>query len=348
MKKVIKIFIALFLGASTSLIAADRPPALVEVTTVKKGSVNPLQNFVGTVEYVTNSELASKESGAIEAIHFKEGDLVEKGTTLFTLDSKLLDLNIIQGRNALKALNADLEKQEKDYVRIEKLYNNKSISEQNFDSTKFALEKLQAQYASTKASLDSLLVKKSHTAIKAPFTGVVTTRYKDIGEWVNTGEKVANLVDISDLEIELNIPARFISFLNRESYIRTYVEGKEVETKIKALIPSADTRTRTFPVKLQVVNPEGIIGGMSANVSLPSIEKTEALLVPRDAVIKKFGQEIIFLANDGKAIMTPVKVVGFNDGKAAVTGQGIVFGAQVVVKGNERIFPNSPIRIMGQ
>jgi multidrug efflux pump subunit AcrA (membrane-fusion protein) len=67
-------------------------------------------------------------------------------------------------------------------------------------------------------------------------------------------------------------------------------------------------------------------------------------MVSRDAVIKRFGQNVVFINNDGKAMMIPVQVVGYDGDKTAIRAKGLQAGAHVVVKGNERIFPNQPIK----
>ncbi len=337
------------LGVSLSLFAAEKkPPAAVEVAKVIEGTVNPLQEFIGTAYYTKSSDLASKESGIIEKVTFQEGDLVEKGETLFALDTELLEAEIKKTQSSLRALLADLNRQEKEYARIDKLYQNRSISEQNYESVKYTYEKLQAQYSSLEASLETLFIQRANREIKAPYTGVVTTKLKDVGEWVATGSSVAKIVDTRSLEIVLNVPAKFLSYLDQDSMIIAKANGKEVSVALGSIIPQADIRTRTFPVKLEVIDPKGLIEGMSVLVSLPAIERQEALLVPRDAVIQKFNQEVIFTVKDGKANMMPVQVIGFEEGQAAVSAQGLVQGAQVVVKGNERIFPNSPVRVVGE
>lgn len=348
MKKFFRLFLLCTLILSTANAAGGKRASLVEVTKIKSGEVNPLQSFIGTVYYAKSSHLASKESGVVERVNIDEGDFVRSGDIIFILDSKVLDANIRQTRGSLKALEADLEKQTKEFGRISKLFEKRSISEQSFDNTKFALEKLKAQFASVKASLDSLLIQKSNRSIKAPYDGIITESLKEVGEWVSAGSSVAHIVDPREMEIKLNVPSRFITFLNDKSEIKTSIGNEDIKVAIKALIPKADIKTRTFPLTLKIIDTYALIEGMSAAVSVPSIKKSPALLVPRDAVIKKFGQEVIFLAKDGAAMMVPVKVIGFEGSSVAVTGQGLMAGADVIVKGNERIFPKSPIKVIGQ
>ncbi len=83
---------------------------------------------------------------------------------------------------------------------------------------------------------------------------------------------------------------------------------------------------------------------MEAYAQLPDGLKQQSLLVPRDAVIQQFGQNVLFIAVDGKAKMIPVLISGYQGGQAAVSGPDLGEGMQVVVKGNERIRDGQAIR----
>jgi multidrug efflux pump subunit AcrA (membrane-fusion protein) len=87
-----------------------------------------------------------------------------------------------------------------------------------------------------------------------------------------------------------------------------------------------------------------VFDGMEVKIKLPRDRKVEALVVPRDAVIVKFGQNVVFVNNDGKAMMLPVQIINFLGNEVAIGAQGLMPGMDVVSKGNERIFPNMPIK----
>ena len=78
---------------------------------------------------------------------------------------------------------------------------------------------------------------------------------------------------------------------------------------------------------------------------MPSADKREGLKVPRDAVIDKFGQNVIWLAKDSAAKMVPVQVIGYDEMSVAVAGPGLEDGDIVVVKGNERLREGQPVRL---
>ena len=111
----------------------------------------------------------------------------------------------------------------------------------------------------------------------------------------------------------------------------------ELKGKIIALIPSGDISTRTFPVKIRVVNTTSLMEGMEARVVLPVGDEAKVMTVHRDAVIKVFGNTVVYTVQDSKAAMLPVTVLGYKGMSAGVQAEGLEAGMKVVVKGNERL-----------
>ena len=100
---------------------------------------------------------------------------------------------------------------------------------------------------------------------------------------------------------------------------------------------------RTFPLKIRIKNSASLKEGMEARVELPTAEKKQSLVVPRDAVITMFGRTVLFAVVESKAKMIPVNVIGYEDTTAGVNAQGLKEGMKVVVKGNERLRDGQPV-----
>ncbi len=110
-------------------------------------------------------------------------------------------------------------------------------------------------------------------------------------------------------------------------------------------MPKGDIATRTFSIKIRLKNKGGLIEGMAARVMLPASAEVSGLLVPRDAVINKFGREVVFVVADGQAKMVPVEVTGYSGMQLSVKGDGLEAGQKVITKGQERIFKDgTPVR----
>ena len=139
------------------------------------------------------------------------------------------------------------------------------------------------------------------------------------------------------VDIVADVSGKYIPFIKVGMAVKVTVSGIEVEGSVFAIIPRGDVATRTFPVKIRTPNTLAFIEGMSARVVLPVGEPRKTLVVPRDAVIAKFGQTVIYAVKDSKANMLPVNVVGYQGLVAGIEGAGLEEGLPVVVKGNERL-----------
>lgn len=342
-----KYFLPILISASLFIEASQKksapPPSLVTTTAMTKGTINPLQTYVGTLYYGKKSELASEFGGVVSKVLFDEGDTVLKDTVLIKLDSKVLQANIDAKKSSLKAIEADISRQTNDLERTNVLFERNSVSKSTYEQSFYSVEKLHASANTIRNELKAMNTQLKRTSIKVPFNSVVVTRNVEVGEWVGIGDTIAKVVDINTIEAHINIPAKMISILKTYKTFTATIGKHEMEVTLKSVIPMADVATRTVLVKLDV--PKGIdfVEGMRINVKIPILKKRTSFMTPRDAVIKRFGQSVVFAAVDGVAVMIPVQVIGYNKNLTAIKGKGLVENMRIVTKGNERIFPNMPI-----
>lgn len=329
---------------------AAQGPSLVETIAVRKGEVNPLQTFVGTLQFDKRSTLAAQNSGIVKTIHFEIGQRVKKGEVLLSIDSDLLDAQIKAAQANLNSALSQETNSSKDFARYKKLLESKSITQKEYDDALTQSDASSSTVKALKAQLKQLQIQKMQKTIRAPYAGVVVEKMIDLGEWADAGTPVAKMVNTQLGEITFNTPLNIIQGLEKEKLYDIYVGEFVLKGKLLAAIPSGDKLTRTFPLKFQVQLKNGFFyDGQEAKVSLAKQGKTEAFIVPRDAVIKRFDQNVIFLVGDTmQAVMMPVNIVGYLGKDIAIKAQGLAEGATVVKKGNERIFPNSPLKIINK
>ena len=320
------------------------PPMLVAVDEIVEGQAEPMQELVGTVYYSRVSKVASEVSGLVAAVSVEDGYRVKESSPLVNLQTDILETTLTKIRNAYEQAIIDMEQARKDQARLESLHIDKLIAETTYDAQLAKAQGLEKQAAGLKADLDRLYLQKEKMVIRAPFGGLVLKREVEKGEWVNAGSTVAVVADDREVDIIVDLPERLIGFLQKGREISIRSADQSFTGKFVALVPKGDIATRTFSIKIRMKNKAGLIEGMEARASLPSGPKLSSLLVPRDAVIKQFGQQVVFLAVDGKAKMVPVQVNGYQAMQVAVSGSDLAVGQQVVVKGNERIRDGQPIR----
>ena len=319
--------------------------SLVNTTKIDQGVVNPLEEFIGSVNFSQSAKVASQSSGVVLKVNFESGDNVKKGDILVYIDSEILDSQIKSARANVEIAKIDLENSQKDYDRYKELIVKKSISQKTYDDSLFALNSAKQTITKERNSLNELLIQKNKKTIKAPFDGVIVEKSIEVGEWTNSGQAVAELINTKDIDLTFNLPTSYIYKLSKDMKYNVSVGEIQLESKLYATIAKGSRLTRTFPVKFKAQAQNSFIyDGMEAKIKLPRAKKVESLIVPRDAVIKRFGQNIVFVNLDGKAMMFPVQIIGFDKQNVAIAGQGLVKGMDVVTKGNERIFPNQPLK----
>lgn len=215
----------------------------------------------------------------------------------------------------------------------------------------------QEQIDQAQANLDAqiervelLKDRRSKYTIKSPFDGYVVREYTEIGAWIKQGDPIAEVVNINPVEIEVSIPESIVRFIRTGMEVNLRIDALGDQTfpgTLSQVIPVADPRARTFPVKVRVKNdPEDesqlIRPGMLARVVLPTAAATTGLTIPKDAAVFRGEDASVFKNVGGKAVPVPVKILAEYQDKFMVAGE-LTAGDQVVVRGNERVRPGQPL-----
>ena len=349
-KKISLLIILPFLFLYTSAYGEDKktqgmPPAIVVVSEVVSGMVIPESEFVGTVYFQEVSEVASEVSGKVEKVSFEEGQRIDRGQPLVTLNSDLLE-KAVQARVAgYGQVTSDLEKAKKDLSRAENLYKEELISEQTYDDRRFSVSNLEKKALSLRSEVEQFETELAKKTIRAPFDGIVIDKHVDRGEWVSPGMAVASFARDDMIDIITEVPESIIVHVKKGIKVKVLVAGNEIEGEVAALVPRGDISTRTFPVKVRAKNTHSLVEGMEAKVTLPSGDREKTILVPRDAVINSFGKMVVYTVNDTEATMVPVEIVGYAGMNAGIAAEGLAKGMKVIIKGHERLRPGQPVMV---
>jgi len=314
-----------------------RPPANVSVVKVKTGRVAPQSEFIATVFYQEISETASEISGLVEAVRIEEGQHLKKGHILVELGSDILRKRLQAAQASYEQALSELAIAGINLKRRETLFQKKSISQQTYDENKYRVIGTEKRAAALYARLEQIKIELEKKIIRAPFDGVVIKRHVDRGEWISEGESVAMIGKDDVIDIVAELPEKIIQYIKIGMRVKATANGQDFSGTVIAIVPKGDVRTRTFPVKIRTPNQFSLIEGMSARVTLPKGEIEEALIVPRDAVLLKFGRNVVFVADQSQATLLPVEIIGFEGLEAGVASPGLKAGMFVVVEGNERL-----------
>lgn len=197
---------------------------------------------------------------------------------------------------------------------------------------------------------------QEHTIV-APFDGYVTEEFTEMGQWIAKGSPVVQVVELESVDVEVPVPEAHVANLSVGARSRVEI-GALSETMLQGevvlVVPQADVRSRSFPVKIRVKNriaPNGIWikPGMFARVTLPVGDKGSALMVPKDALVLSERSTMVWVVQpEAKTPTTgrvrPVSVeLGLADDEWIEIRGELQPGQLVVIEGNERISPSRPV-----
>lgn len=327
-----------------ALTKTKQPPLLVTTAEVEEGSIQAMADFVGTTYFAKVSEVAADLEGLVIRVNFDEGDQVEKGEELVQLDTQILEAEIAAAKAAYEQNIVDLENAERDFKRIEGLYLNGSVSETDYDSYRAKKLRLEKQSAMLEAEQNRLLIAKDKKSIRAPFGGIALLQPVEIGEWVPKGGRVAVIAADSEIEVKVEVPMEILENLEKGREVWMRINRREYVGAFVSYIARGDVATRTFTARFSLKNPDFIAEGLEALISLPKGGETIGLLVPRDAVVDKYGKTMVYRVMDGKAVEVPVQIGGYTGLEALVTSNDLIPGQAIVVEGSKRVEEGLPLQ----
>ena len=196
---------------------------------------------------------------------------------------------------------------------------------------------------------------KRHT-IRAPFEGYVVGERTQVGQWLRVGDPVAEIAALDEVDVVIPVLEDFVGGLRKDTPVAVYVGALPdvvFEGAIHRIVPQANDRARTFPVKIRFQNIlDGVRvrvkAGMFARVKLAVGEKTKALVVPKDALVLGGPRPVVYTIDPDSSTAVPVPVELGVAHKGYITVQGALsVGMKIVVRGNERLRPGQKVRDTG-
>ncbi|WP_419193970.1 efflux RND transporter periplasmic adaptor subunit [Novipirellula herctigrandis] len=221
------------------------------------------------------------------------------------------------------------------------------------------IEQAVARVEVQKQLLEGLKDRLEKYTARAPFNGFVSAEMTQTGAWVRQADPIANVVEIDPVEIEVYVPEAAIRFVTLGGKVNVSVEAfpdQTFEGTIERIVPLADNRARSFPVRVRVANAKQngrhrLLPGMLARVTLPAGTLEPRLLVPKDALQFGGASTVVFKVVENKAMAVPVKVGPALKSWISVSPQlsnQLNKGDLVITRGNERIRPGQDVVINEQ
>lgn len=313
--------------------AADAPQGLpAEVVHVQSKSLVHSIEAVGSLRANESVILRPEQSGKVEQILFEEGTRVATGAPLFVLDASLYEAELRQAQ-------ARVSLSQIAYQRAESLLKKRVGSQQDKDSALAQLRVDQAQEALARTRLEKM-------TINAPFTGIIGLRQVSPGDYVNVGQDLVELTDISTMKVDFRIPENHLASLFVGQIISVTIDalgGKTFSGKIYAISPSIDDRGHNIAVRAEIPNTDNNLRpGLFAKIEVITQTDNSALMIPEEAIIPQNNSFFVLKVVDGMISRVPVEM-GIRRGAEVNILEGLAQGDVIVTAGQIKLFPGMPV-----
>ncbi len=339
----------LITAISGQLLAQGAPATLVATDEVRLMEFNDQVTLVGRTEPWVQSKIVSEVTGRVDAVQATEGTLVRAGSPLLQIDADKIRLLLASKAAETKQAEFQVTLAQANLNRTKELYKQELVRKTTLDSAEAWSGVAAERYNQLSAEKASLQLDLDRSTIAAPFTGYTGRKLVDVGEWVQPGQPVFEMADLSKVRVAVDLPERYFGRLAIGSPVQILVSSGDstgLLGVVTGISPDASSETHTFPVIVEVANDQGRLGGgMLVRATLSMNETFASLAVAKDAIVRQNTGTIVYTVVDGKAQPVPV-VISSTDGQwVAVVADGLSKGMSVVVRGNERIYPGSPVRV---
>ena len=306
----------------------------VEVAAVAKRPISASYAGTANLEAPGEAQVVAKTSGVLLQLLAEEGDQVKAGQVLARIDPDRPRLEMERAR-------ATVRKLENNYRRSQELLASKLVSAEASDQIRYDLEAARAAYELAQLEL-------SYTNIVAPIDGVIAQRSVKQGNLIQLNSSLFRIVDNSRLEAVLNVPERDLATMQTGlavNMIADAMPGKVFTGVIDRVSPVVDGGSGTFRVVTAFKGGEGLRPGMFGRIEVVYDQRTDALTVPRSALLEDAGETAVFAVREAKAVRVPIEV-GHMSGELVEVRKGLDEGEQVVTAGKITLRDGASVEVL--
>ncbi|MCF2909357.1 efflux RND transporter periplasmic adaptor subunit [Pseudoalteromonas sp. DL2-H2.2] len=360
---------SMLLGLTLSIgIIGCKPVVDTTVETIRPikameiGSGEPIagDQIPGIARATQEVELSFRVSGTLQSMPIKIGQEVRIGDTLAELDKRDFEVALDNTRAALANAEAQLNNAKIEYDRVIRIQKREPgvVSQSTVDLRRTAYNSAKASYAAALAKLNADEDRLSYATLKAPFDGVIVQRYVENYQDINANSPIFRLVDISKIEMDINISESQISNLPYVKNPRVVFDAFpdiEIPARIKEVSSEASPATRTYKVRLIMKPPLGIdiLPGMSgvamADVNLPGQESQ--VVIPVSSVVSSADGATTYVWRYSQELQQVTKVeietAGINS-KGLVVTKGLAAGDWIATAGVHFLKEGQNVRLLAE
>ena len=342
----IAVIVSLFnrIGVEKETIAAEKmsvKAAKVDINvvtlTLTPQTISDRISLPGEVSPWVVLKVPAELPGTITAKHITEGQRLDKGALLATVDAR-------DAQNSLKATQANYAAAAATLERLQGLYDKQLATRSQLDDAIARVDSLKANL-----NLDALRVKRGR--IRTSMPGLVNHVYVEVGQYVGMGDPVAEIIQMDRVKVRVGIPESDVEAVRKIDTFSVRIDalgGRIFEGRKHYLSRTADPGARLYDLQIEVPNPDhAILPDMFVRVEIVKRQASDALAVPLFSVSRSDGGNYVFVVEDGVAKRHPV-VLGIQEGWIVEVAEGLSAGQAVVVVGQRDLQDGEAVNVVQQ
>jgi multidrug efflux system membrane fusion protein len=353
MKKLI--ILILILGCSKKQSQINSPPR-VKVNQVIQKTIPLKIDAIGHFVAYNSADIKAQVEGQLMDVHFVEGSVVEAGSTLFTIDPRTYENTLDEAMAQLEESKANLIYSMQQLNMYKGLVSDDYVSPLKFLEYKTENSISEAEVLKNEAAVRKAAINLDYCFIKAPFTGITSKRFIDVGNLiVNNGEPMVTIKQIDPIYVDFSIPERdFIRLMKEQTkeqrdLLITFPDepGTPFLGKLVLIENEIDQYTGMIPLRGELKNHENLFWpGQFVRVQVILRYEENALLVPENAVnIGQKGRYALVIGEDNIAEYRSLEI-GEQIGDLIQVKNGLKAGEKVVIEGQLNVKPKHPVTIV--
>ncbi|ENK3143555.1 multidrug efflux RND transporter periplasmic adaptor subunit VmeY [Vibrio alginolyticus] len=322
----------------------------------------PSKSYIGRIEAIEDTNITAQISGYLKARHFEEGQMVEKGQLLYSIEPSSFEAQVASAKAALAQAKAALKKAELDHTRGKNLLPRGSISQSEFDALTAALLSARAELEAANAQLKLAEVNLSYTQIRAPFSGRISDTKVSTGDLVSPSSGVlTTLVSLDPVHTSFSVSERERLAMGMDQVKGDgSAESNRVEVqlelengqffehlgKLDFLGNRIDTKTGTIAMRALVPNPEQkLLPGQHIKVNLRDKNTKDVIVIPRRAVQTDLEGDFVMVMAEGSVAERRNVELGPQVEQGIIIREGLDQEDTVITQGLQRVRNGVEVRL---
>ncbi|HTN66319.1 MAG TPA: efflux RND transporter periplasmic adaptor subunit [Burkholderiaceae bacterium] len=322
-----------------------------DLTVVQARDLRQTMALTGSLRALNQVAVKARVAGQVREVMVREGAAVSSGQVLLTMDPSEYQARVDQAQGALQAARGQLDIAAKTRDNNQALVAKGFISQNAYTTAASQYEIAQANLDSARGALDAARKSLADTVIRAPLSGLVSSRTVQPGEKVAPDNRLLDIVDLRQLELAAAVPASEIMRIAIGQPVQVGIEGlaDPVPGTVVRINPATESGSRSIMTYIRVDNPHGTLrAGMFAEAQLTLADKSGVLTVPQSALQSTAGKPWVYAIEGGKLAqkMVTLGMHGRDEHGAAVEiTAGLASGAQIVKTNLGNLPFGTPVRL---